>query len=137
MKGKAFLDTNVLVYCYSSDDPSKQKAAVEVASLPAALISTQVIQELCNILSKKFKLNWKEISKVVVEVEGNFEIHNNASSTIRKACHFAETLKFSFYDSLIVASAIEAECEILFSEDLQDGQVIENQLLVRNPFAKI
>ncbi len=53
MNGKAFLDTNILVYCYSKDDPGKQQAAVEVASLPAVLISTQVVQELCNTLLKK------------------------------------------------------------------------------------
>ncbi len=68
------------------------------------------------------------------EVEGNFEIHTNTKSTIRKACHITESMKFSFYDSLIIASAIEAGCEILFSEDLQDGQVIENQVVVKNPF---
>ena len=53
-----------------------------------------------------------------------------------KAGYLAELYRFSFYDSLIVAAAIESNCAILYSEDLQNGQVIENELTIKNPFFK-
>ena len=134
MKGKAFLDTNILVYCYSADDPIKQRTAVEVASNPNSIISSQVIQELCNTLYKKFKLDWEKIGNVVAEVEDNLSVFTNTLNTIRIACKIANSQKFSFYDSLIVAAALESGCEILYSEDLHHGQVIENQILITNPF---
>lgn len=137
MKGKVFLDTNILVYCYSKDEPTKQQAAIEVASLSEVLISTQVLQEMCNTMSRKFKLSWVEIETLLAELNGNFKVQTNTFHTIRSACRIASVFKFSFYDSLIVAAALEAGCEVLYSEDLQDGQIIENQLLVKNPFAKI
>jgi predicted nucleic acid-binding protein len=134
MKGKVFLDTNTLIYCYSEDDPVKQQQAVKLASNLQVIISTQVIQELCNTLFRKFKLDWETIGKVADEIEANFQVHTNSALTIKKARQIAAFYKFSFYESLIVAAALESGCESLFSEDLQHGQIIENQLVVRNPF---
>ena len=64
----------------------------------------------------------------------NNEVHTNSFTTIQRACKIAERYSFSFYDSLIVAAALESGCLILFSEDLQHGQVIEKVLTVKNPF---
>ena len=134
MKGKVFLDTNILIYCYSEDDPAKRQVATRLVSNSHSIISTQVIQEFCNTLSKKFKLDWKVIGLVIDELENNFEVHTNSMQTIEKARQVASNQKFSFYDSLIVAAALESGCESLYSEDMQHGQVIENQLVIRNPF---
>jgi len=134
MKGKVFLDTNILIYCYSSTEPDKRSKAQSVASLPDVFISTQVIKEFINTLRKKFRLDWPTIQSAVFEVEKNFEVYPNTANSIHHACKLAERYNYSFYDSLIIAAALEIGCFTLFTEDLQDGQVIENVLTIKNPF---
>jgi len=133
MKDKVFLDTNILIYCYSSSDAVKQSKAQSVANLPNVFISTQVLKEFTNVLHKKFKLDWQTIGDTLDELEKNFNIRTNTSVSIKKACQIADRYSFSFYDSLIVAAALEADCVTLYSEDMHDGQLIENKLTIKNP----
>lgn len=134
MNGKVFLDTNVLIYCYTGTEPTKNAAALAVANSSNVCISTQVLQELANTLSRKFKKSWAEIELVIDEVCQNFHVHRNSEQTVRGAARLAGRYGFSFYDSLILAAAIEVGCETVFSEDLQDGQVIDGKMSVLNPF---
>lgn len=134
MNDSIFLDTNVLIYCYTSSEPDKQIRAQVVADLPNTIISTQVLNEFANILRKKFKLDWSTILSALNEVEKNFEVHTITPSYIKSACSIADRYGFSYYDSLIVAAALEAGCSTLYSEDMQHGQVIESRLTVKNPF---
>jgi len=67
-------------------------------------------------------------------MEQNNEVYTNSFATIQRACQVAQRYGFSFYDSLIVAAALEADCVVLYSEDLQHEQVIEQTLTVKNPF---
>jgi len=137
MKDKAFLDTNILVYCYTDTEPEKREKARVVASHTNVVISTQVLKEFINTLFKKFKLEWTDIRMAVKEVKQNFPVYVNSEQTIDKACSIAERYGFSFYDSLIIAAAFEAECTTLYSEDLQDQQKIEGRLVIINPFKGI
>lgn len=134
MNDRSFLDTNVLIYCYTSTELQKLAKAQAVASLPDVVISTQVLKELANILRKKFNLDWAAIQTTLDEVENNFEVHINSAASIKNACAIADRYGFSFYDSLIIAAALESGCTILYSEDLQHGQAIEQTLTVKNPF---
>mgnify|MGYP006277700821 CR=1 FL=1 len=83
MPGKYFLDTNVLIYCYSETEPEKREKALEVSNEPGIIISTQVISELSNVLRKKFELNWDQILNVIDEIKSNFFIHLNNFKTIK------------------------------------------------------
>lgn len=134
MKDKIFLDTNILIYCYTTSEPDKQSKAQSLANLPQVMISTQVLKEFTNTLRKKFKLEWPAILAALEEVETNFQIFYNTLTSIKRACTIADRYGFSFYDSLIIVAALESGCSILYSEDLQHGQIIENTLMVRNPF---
>lgn len=134
MNASAFLDTNILVYCYTVTEPDKLIKAQNVAKLPDVIVSTQVLQEFSNTLNKKFKVPWENIGLALEEVRKNFKVHINTDVTISKACKIAGRYGFSFYDSLIIAAAQENECTILYSEDLQDGQIIEGKLKIVNPF---
>ncbi|MFK7933753.1 MAG: PIN domain-containing protein [Saprospiraceae bacterium] len=134
MKDKIFLDTNVLIYCYSSSEPDKQFKAQVVASATNATISTQVLKEFADTLSRKFKLSWKEIHQAIEELKNNFIVHTNTPTTIEDACLLADKYKYSFYDSLIIIAALESDCVVLYSEDMQDGQIIEKKLTIKNPF---
>jgi len=134
MNDKIFLDTNILVYCYTATEPEKKAKALAVANLPNVVISTQVLKEFANILRKKFELSWPEIQTALEEVESNFEVHTNTAASIKSACMIADRYGFSFYDSLIIVAALETGCSVLSSEDLQHGQHIEESLVVNNPF---
>jgi predicted nucleic acid-binding protein len=134
MRDNCFVDTNILVYCYSEDEPAKQETALNMAKNSTAFISTQVLTELANTLNKKFKLDWKTVEKVLFELRSEMNIFLNKPSIIEQSCQIADKYKYSFYDSLIIAAALACNCKTLYSEDMQDGQVIENSLTIVNPF---
>ncbi len=97
-------------------------------------ISTQVVQEFSNVLSKKFKLNWNEIITAINESTAHNQMVVNSTDTIKKACDIANKYMYSFYDSLLISSALEVNCTILYTEDLQHNQLIENKPRIINPF---
>ncbi len=131
---KVFLDTNLLIYAHTNVEVRKQLQMQQIIGGENTFISTQVFKEVANVLHKKFRFGWNEIRQVLQEMEQNSETHINSHATIQQACLIAERYKFSFYDSLIIAAALECECAMIYSEDMQHGQVIENTLTVRNPF---
>ena len=138
MQDKVFLDTNILIYCYSIDENEKQKKALELIDKHSgnSLISTQVINELSNVLFKKFKLSSAEIENTILEVDNYIDIVNFTLTTQIKALKIKDKYKLQFYDSLIIATAIEINCNILYSEDMQNGLQIEKILTIINPFIK-
>jgi predicted nucleic acid-binding protein len=117
MSTKAFLDTNIIIYGYSQDEPDKRQRACECAQAHESWISTQVLNETVNTLKRKFSLDCRQISAVVDEL--------------------SQQSQHSYFDSLIIASALEVGCDRLYSEDLQNGQKIDNILTLINPFRDI
>ena len=134
MPDQVFIDTNVLIYGYSEDEPDKRQRAIDCVRSGEAWISTQVLNETINVLKRKFSLSYSQIRDAVQEVSKGFPIILVSVNTIEMALNLAERYQYSYFDSLILASALEAGCQILYSEDLQDGQRIENQLMIVNPF---
>jgi predicted nucleic acid-binding protein len=134
MPDKVFLDTNILIYGYSEDEPDKRQQAIECIRSGEAWISTQVLNETINVLKRKFFQNYSQIRDAVQEISEGFQIALVSINTIEIALNLAERYQYSYFDSLILASALETGCQILYSEDLQDGQRIENQLTIVNPF---
>jgi len=139
MSDKVFLDTNIIIYAYSDDEPEKQERANNILEEYESqiTISTQVINELSNNLFRKFKLNAEAVEAVVLELDNNFPIVDFNLQTQLKAIKIKERYKLQFYDSMILASALENGCNIIYSEDMQNGQIIENQLTIINPFEGI
>lgn len=90
MNDNCFVDTNILVYCYTDDEPIKQLKATGIANNSATFISTQVLTELSNTLKRKFKISWRDIEKVVSELSSDFNIYVNSPATIEKACRIAD-----------------------------------------------
>jgi predicted nucleic acid-binding protein len=135
MNAKVFFDTNLVVYLYSEDEPEKQSQALSLLNATNnRWISTQVLNELSNTLRRKFKLDYADIRRVVAEVCANFQVFTVQIETIERALKVAETYRFSYYDSVIIAAALELSCGVLYSEDMQHGQIIEPQLKTVNPF---
>ena len=134
MTDKVFFDTNVLVYAYSNTEPDKQAIARKLIAESVSYVSTQVLKELTNTLTKKFRNSWQEAKNAVLESSKNNLLYTNEIQTILNACDIADKYKLSFYDSLIIAAALECECSILYSEDMQDKQIIDGRLKIVNPF---
>ena len=135
MRDKIFVDSNIILYSYSKTELDKNKIAnALIFSFDEILVSTQVINEVTNILFKKFKLDTVDIENVLLEIDNNFKIVNFSLTTQIKAIKIKEKYKLQYYDSLILATALENNCTILYSEDMQHGQIIENQLKIINPF---
>lgn len=136
MKGKFFLDTNIFVYTFH-DSPKKEIALelIKKAHLKNGCISYQVIQEFLNVALKKFEKPPKYndlqmyLSKILFPICEVFP----SERLFAEALDISDRWKFSFYDSLIIASALESQSDILYSEDLQNGQKIRDLLIV-NPF---
>ena len=136
MSGKFFLDTNIVVYLYSADEPEKRAAALELIDQNNPIISTQVLSELANTLSRKFHLPFEVVAQAVSEVRDSCTVFPVMPETISHALDLANKYRYSYYDSLILAAALSAGCSTLFTEDMQHGQIIEGVLTVQNPFAK-
>ena len=134
MSDNVFLDTNILVYSYSSTEPEKQTIARKLITDSNSFISTQVLQELTNTVTRKFKFTYQDASNAMNECCQNNNLHINTEKTILEACKIAQSYGFSFYDCLIIAAAIESNCTVLYSEDMNNGQIIDNKLKIVNPF---
>ena len=137
MKDRVFFDSNIIIYSYSSTELDKSAIANElIFSLDEIIISTQVINEVTNILYKKFKLDTSSIRNAVLEIDNNFRIVGFSLKTQLKALEIKDKYKLQYYDSLILATALENGCTVLYSEDMQHNQIIENKLKIVNPFIK-
>jgi len=135
MKDKAFLDSNIILYSYSETEYDKNNIANElIFSIENSLISTQVINEVTNILYKKFKIDTANIKNVILEIDSCIDIVSFSLDTQIKAVEIKDKYKLQYYDSLIIATALENGCTTLYTEDMQHNQIIENQLRIVNPF---
>ncbi|WP_164469090.1 PIN domain-containing protein [Aliarcobacter cryaerophilus] len=134
MKDKIFIDTNILLYAYSTEKNKQEIAQNIINTNNNIYISKQVINETINILIKKFKLNIKDIINVVKELEKEFIILDFDIQTQLNALKLKQNYNLQFYDALIVSTALENSCTILYSEDMQDKLVIEKNLKIINPF---
>ena len=129
---RAFADTNIIVYAESDDD---EKTARAVAILEAApVISTQVINETVAVLTRKHRFSLKEAHEIASFLLDSCEVVGVNTDTITEAIRLAARYQLSHWDSLIVGAALLAECDTLYSEDLQHGQVFDDQLTIINPF---
>jgi predicted nucleic acid-binding protein len=135
MSGKAFFDTNILVYVVGHKDKRTDKAEALLAG--GGIISVQVLNELANVSRKKLRMSWEEIDEALAAIRvlcpSPLPLTIDTHDAGRR---IAAKYGYSMFDGLIAASALEAECDTLYSEDLQDGQVIEARLTVRNPFVQ-
>ncbi len=136
MSGKTFLDTNIVVYLYSGDEPKKRSAALALIEQNNIVVSTQVLSELANTLSRKFSLSFDVVAQAVAEVGDACTVVPVMPDTIAQALALAQRYRYSYYDSLILAAALSAGCQTLATEDMQHGQIIEDALTIHNPFGQ-
>lgn len=133
MSGKAFFDTNILVYVVGQKD--KRTDTAEALLAAGGTISVQVLNELANVLRKKLRMSWEEIDEVLAAIRvlcpSPLPLTVDTHDAGRR---IAAKYGYSIFDGLIAASALEAGCDTLYSEDMQDGQIIGGHFTIRNPF---
>ncbi len=134
MNGKPLLDTNIIVYAFSSNDPRDARA--EALLEAGGVISVQVLNEFVNVSRRKQGRGWNEVDEALGVLKILLDPPQPLTVELhQEAVRIARNHNFSIYDSLIVAAVLQAGCSILYSEDLQHGQVI-GQMTIRNPFAE-
>lgn len=133
MPASPFLDTNVLLYSVAEDERRSKVAEVLLAA--GGMVSVQVLNEFVATARRKLAMSWDEIAEATSAIRQlcppplavSVETHDDALK-------LAQRYGFHFSDALVVASALAADCETLYTEDMQDGQVIDDRLTIRNPF---
>ncbi len=136
MKDNIFIDTNILVYGYILQNNDKQKKIKELFSLNLGntfFVSVQVINEFYSVLFKN-KIEHKNIKNNIIEISKLFNVTPLNYSDIKLCLKIKEKYGFSYWDSLIISAALQNNCSILYTEDMQHQQIIENRLQIINPF---
>jgi len=134
-----FLDTNVFVYAFDSEEPRKQRIAqrivAEAVQEGTGRISHQVIQETLRVLTGKsrFGASSSAAAEYLERMLVPLWHAPPQPSTFQRCLDIQDRYQYSFYDSLIIAAALEAGCNRLLTEDLQHGQRIES-LVIEDPF---
>jgi predicted nucleic acid-binding protein len=133
MSARAFFDTNIFVYAIVQEYPRADHALALVTG--GGTVSVQVLNEFAAVARMKTKMSWTDIGVALESI--TILCPNPLPITLEthtRAMAIAEKHGFNIYDALIVASALEGKCTTLYSEDMQDGQVVEGKLTIRNPF---
>ncbi|MCY3771297.1 MAG: PIN domain-containing protein [Gemmatimonadetes bacterium] len=137
MNADYFLDTNVFVYMFDETDDSKRTSAENLVRQALedriGCISYQVVQETLNVLSSKLNAAPHQVRRVLDHVLLPLWRVNPSESLYHRGLDLQSRYGYGFYDSLIVAAALESGCEILYTEDLQPCQQIDD-LTIQNPF---
>ncbi len=129
---RPFFDTDVLLYLLSEDNRKADRAEAIIAT--GGTISVQVLNEFASVASRKLRMSYAEIHDVLGAVRTVCQTQALTVDTHDQGLDIAERFGFSLYDSMIVSSALQSGCDILYSEDMQHGQEIDGQLVVINPF---
>ncbi len=136
MNGLAFIDSNILLYgLHQGQDAGKSELASQVV-LQDTIISTQVISEVLYVSQRKFKVGDQACNRILATLSGRFEVVPMTLSVLKKALQIRQVYKYTQYDAQIIAAALEAGCDRLYTEDMQHGQLIEGRLTLINPFVK-
>ena len=135
MNDKCFIDSNILIYavCDGSEKCNLARAFL-IKNANKIIISSQVINEFVAVLLRKNVLSIENIFEYVDGFMQNFDFAVIRKQDIRTAIMIKQRYKYSYWDSLIIASALEANCSILYTEDMHNGQIIEKRLKILNPF---
>lgn len=136
-----FIDSNIWLYRFLADqdpdpqeDARKRRIAIALTDAESIIVSTQVINEVCSVLSKRASLNEAQILNLLEEFENRCEIVELTIASLKRAVHLRMLYRLSFWDSLIVACAVQSDVPILYSEDMQHGLIVSEKLAIMNPF---
>jgi predicted nucleic acid-binding protein len=132
MPDSRFFDTNVLIYAFAANDPRSPQS--EALLMEGGVIGVQVLNEFTNVARRKLGWNWDEIEGALAVITDLLGPARPLTTAIHaRGVELARDHELAFYDALIVAAALDANCRVLVSEDMQDGQKF-GALSIENPF---
>jgi predicted nucleic acid-binding protein len=134
MPARAFFDTNVLIYSVAESDPRSDVAEALLAN--GGVVSAHVLNEFVAVARRKLGMSWSDVTEALDAIRTLCPSPVSITvETHHAALRIAQQYGYHIYDALVAAAALEAKCDALYTEDMQNGQVIDNQLTIRNPFA--
>lgn len=134
MNDRVFFDTNILLYAFSANEPEKQRTSEKIIQAHEGCTCVQALNEFCNVCLKKWELSRADIEDALSCIVADCSVTAIERKTLRRALMLNERYGYSFYDCVMLAAALECDCEVFFSEDMSSGQMIEGALEIRNPF---
>jgi predicted nucleic acid-binding protein len=133
MNDKITLDSNILIYAFADNDDFRKSIAKEIIT-KCNIISLQAINETACVLLKKFNFPKEQLEQVIQFLKNHFIISSLTANTLDKTIILCKKYNFSFWDSMMIAAALDNNCSIIYSEDFNHDQLIENRLRIINPF---
>jgi len=133
---KIFLDSNILVYAFDKSNIKKHNISKAIINNGGFYISVQVVNEFINVVTSKIEttISYEKVLSIVDLFPTFLTIRSLSFENSISAIKLKNKYKYSYFDSLIIASALDNDCEILYSEDMQHNQIIEDKLKIINPF---
>lgn len=128
----SFFDTNIIIYLASADTAKADRAERLVAD--GGTISVQVLNEIANVARRKMQMSWDDTRGFLSMVRGLLTVETLTVETHENGLALAERYNLSICDAMIAATALQAKCDTLWSEDMQDGAVLDDGLRIVNPF---
>ena len=127
-----FIDSNIILYLLDTD-AKKQSIAQEILN-HKPFVSPQVLTEVANVCKRRFRYTKTQVLNLWTDLLTDCILIQTSQDTFHKAIALSRQYDFQIFDSLIVASALNAGCDKLYSEDMQHKMIIENRLTIINPF---
>jgi predicted nucleic acid-binding protein len=143
MRTLFFLDTNVFVYALLASEPLKKQRALQLVEQALAThtgcTSYQTIQEFANVATRKFAQRFtpEQCQQFIMAAMQPINRVASSSELVQNALELQAETRYSFYDSLVLASALQADADVLYTEDLQHNQLIRGTLRIVNPFLAV
>ena len=138
MKDRIFLDTNILIYLYSESEPLKRETVCRILNTAVCVTSLQAINEASNVWFKKYSWNGDKIREHLDNIELVCDaVMPISRSEINMAISLKDQYGYSYYDCLMLASAMENGCNQIMTEDMTDGHIIMDRLKIKNPFSQV
>ena len=136
MSDNVLIDTNIWVYLYALNPPAKREKAQQLidGSFQNIVVSSQILGELYHVLTRKGLQDPSSAREIVVETVGAFFVAEIGVEHVLEAMSLHQHYRYSYWDSLVIATALLNGCRSLYSEDMQHGQVIEDKVQIINPF---
>lgn len=131
----SFFDSNVVLYLVGSDRVKAIRA--EELIKKGGIITVQVLNEIANVLRRKDSMPWLRLNRFIADIRASLDVRPVTIDIHDSGLRLAERYGFSIYDSFIVAAALAGDCNTLWSEDMQDGMMVDQRLRILNPFKAV
>lgn len=135
-KSQIIIDSNIWVYFYAKDTQEKYVIAEQLINdnFNNLIVSTQILGEVYHVLTRKRIFTKEEAKNIIIELSSSFLVAEIDTIKVLQALDINSKYQYSYWDSLIIATALNQNCSIIYSEDMQSNQVIENKTTIINPF---